>query len=70
MALYGLSSDDVSTFISASDALKAVQAMEILGILAISGAAFFAILKLFVMKNQDNFAKVAGLIAACAGEYM
>ena len=51
-----------------SDTLKAVRAMEILGILAISGAAFFAILKLFVMKNQDNFAKVAGLIAACAGE--
>ena len=67
MALYGLSSDDVS-FISVSDTLKAVRAMEILGILAISGAAFFAILKLFVMKNQDNFAKVAGLIAACAGE--
>ena len=55
-----------------ADWLKAVRAMEILGVLFIGGAGFCGFFKLFVAKNQDSFLKIAAAtgIAAVGSCYM
>ena len=48
--------------------MKAVRAMEILGILIIGGAGLCGFLKLFVMKTQDVLPKLAAALAIAAGK--
>ena len=50
------------------DWIKAVRAMEILGILIIGGAGLCGFLKLFVMKTQDVLPKLAAALAIAAGK--
>lgn len=49
--------------------VAAVRAMSILGFLFIGGAGCCAFLKLFVMKNQASFAKLAGICALASGVF-
>ena len=48
--------------------MKAVRALEILGVLFIGGAGLCGFLKLFVMKTQDSLPKIAAAIGVTAGE--
>ena len=57
------------TFLTVSDTLKAVRALEIIGLLLIAGAGLLGILKMTAMKNQNMFFKLAGASSVAAGEY-
>ena len=57
------------TFLTVSDTLKAVRALEIIGLLLIAGAGLLGILKMTAMKNQNMFFKLAGAGSVAAGEY-
>ena len=51
-----------------ADWLKAVRALEILGVLFIGGAGICGFLKLFVSKNQNFLPKIAAATGIAAGE--
>ena len=55
--------------LTVADWMKAVRAMEILGILIIGGAGLCGFLKLFVMKTQDALPKFAAALAIAAGKW-
>ena len=59
---------DVSVGFDVADWLKAVRAMEILGILLITSAAVCGLLKLFAMKDQAALLLVAFGLSVAAGE--
>ena len=51
-----------------ADWMKAVRALEILGVLFIGGAGLCGFLKLFVMKTQESLPKIAAAMGIAAGE--
>ena len=55
-------------YFAVADWMKAVRALEILGVLAIGGAGLCGFFKLFVMKTQDILPKFAAALGVAAGK--